>query len=178
MVDFTNPVEVVGRTIYGEARGTGMTGMHRVGNVIVDRARNPRWWGNTPLDVCLDPWQFSTWDARLPGQPEDANYLATINATTEDGWFAIAMHLAEQAIAGTLSDLTQNADSYYAIRIAAPSWTKRATHTMSDGWHSFWRVELGAPQSGLPKARNIGFSTPAAARVAPPDTIPDFGATA
>ena len=40
--DPLTPLSVVARTIWGEARGDGVPGMHAVANVIANRVRNPR----------------------------------------------------------------------------------------------------------------------------------------
>ena len=51
---------IVALTILGEARGEGKRGMYAVGCVIQKRASERNL---TPAKVCLQPWQFSIWNA-------------------------------------------------------------------------------------------------------------------
>lgn len=126
---------VVARTLWGEARGTGAAGMTHVANVICNRVAKPGWWGRDFTSVCLAPYQFSCW---LETDPNRAKLEAV---TEEDPWFAIAMGIADKAIAGTLPDATGGADSYYALSMKhPPAWSRLALRTFSDGWHVFYRT--------------------------------------
>jgi hypothetical protein len=54
--------QVVGLTLFGEARGEPVEGRIAVANVIRNRVvAQRRTFGLTPRDVCLKPWQFSCW---------------------------------------------------------------------------------------------------------------------
>ena len=44
-------VFVLGRTIYGEARGEDDETKKAVANVVMNRVKNPRWWGKTVKEV-------------------------------------------------------------------------------------------------------------------------------
>ena len=52
---------IVALTILGEARGEGKVGMYAVGCVIQKRVFIRKF--STPAKVCLEPWQFSVWNA-------------------------------------------------------------------------------------------------------------------
>lgn len=142
-----DPRAVLAGTVWGEARGGGRAAMEDVASVVLNRVRHPTWWGHDVLSVCLDPWQFSCWNGRLPGQPLDPNFPKTIAATPADPSFALALAVADDALAGRLVDHTLGADSYFAIGITPPDWTARATHTVDRWQHSFWRVMRPAPGS-------------------------------
>ena len=164
-MDTSDPVDVLSRTLWGEARSTGASGMRNVASVVLNRAAHPRWWGNGVISVCLEPYQFSCWLASDP----NCEKLKQVTSQS-DPWFTIAIGIANSAISGKLIDQTVGADSYYALSMPhAPSWVSRATHTYSDGWHSFWRVELAAP-SGQPESPNTGSAT------VPPKSSPDTSA--
>jgi cell wall hydrolase len=60
-------------TVLGEARGEALIVQVGVAWCVVARVlaarRNPGrygWWGSTPGEVCLKPWQFSCWNADSP----------------------------------------------------------------------------------------------------------------
>jgi len=130
--------EVLARTAWGENRGGGEAGMSSVLNVIMNRANNPRWWGNSPRSVCLKPYQFSCW---LPGPDNDAMLAVTLNDPT----FATAYELAQRALAGALPDATENADSYYAVGTPMPEWARVGTFTVEIANQLFYRTELPPP---------------------------------
>lgn len=160
MIDFTSPADILARTLWGEGRGTGKAGMARIASVILNRAAHPRWWGHDVLSVCLDPWQFSTWNPHTVGAEPDPNYRATVAVTADDGWFLIAQGIAADALAGRLPDTSMGGDSYYALSMKTPPpWAARARHTVSDGWHWFGAVELPAP-SGEPEAACVSVAAP------------------
>jgi N-acetylmuramoyl-L-alanine amidase len=146
MSDTSQAADVLARTLWGEARGCGAAGMRNVSMVIMNRVKHPRWWGHDIVSVCLDPEQFSCWNANDPNLPK----LKAV--TTEDPAFRLALTVAQAAIAGTVTDITKDADSYYAVTMRTPpAWAARATRTVTDGWHWFCRVELPA-ESGQPEA--------------------------
>ena len=52
-------VEVLARTLYGEARNQGSAGLCAVANVVLNRANHmPRRYGALITNVCLKAWQF------------------------------------------------------------------------------------------------------------------------
>lgn len=138
-MDKSDPVDILARTIWGEARGDGRVGMTAVANVIVNRANNPRWWGQDISTCCLAPWQFSCWNEN------DPNLAKLESVTGADPQFVTALAIAQEAVAGKLADTTLGADSYYAIGSSTPSWVATATPTCHIIHHAFFRTELPAP---------------------------------
>jgi N-acetylmuramoyl-L-alanine amidase len=137
MFDF-NPrdLDILARTLHGEARGEPTDGQIAVAWVIRNRASRARFAGDLACragateKVCLAPWQFSCWNK---GDPNRALLL------TAD----IPAHAAQLAVAGgvlegTIPDPTGGADHYYTE--AAPVW--------AGVWPPSWAA-------GMPK-RTIG----------------------
>lgn len=60
--------QLMGLTIYGEARGESRAGRVAIGSVILERVEHRNWDGNTIQEVCLKPYQFSCF------LPNDPNY--------------------------------------------------------------------------------------------------------
>ena len=137
--DLTDPRQVLSRTLYGEARGQGQSAIEAVCSIILNRARNPRWWGKSIVDVCLKPYQFSCW---LEDDPNHAKLLAVTDA---DAAFQECLAVADLALGGTLPDATGNCDSYFDISIPPPSWARGKTPTLVLGSLRFYRLELAAP---------------------------------
>jgi len=59
--------QLMGLTIYAEARGEGREGRVAVGTVILERVDHRKWDGETVQEVCLWPLQFSCFN------PHDKN---------------------------------------------------------------------------------------------------------
>ena len=125
-------VDIVARTIWGEARGEGDTGMQAVADVIVNRVANPGWWGTDFISVCLAPSQFSCWNAG------DPNATLAASVTADDPAFADALQIASAAVAGTLPDITGGATSYFNPAGGIPSWAASMTETAQIGHHVFY----------------------------------------
>lgn len=130
--------EVIARTLWAEARGEGRTGMLAVACVIQNRARHPRWWGGTPVSVCLKPYQFSCW------LPDDPNRQKLLAVTQTDSAFQAALSIADALLAGRLTDVTNGADHYHSVGVA-PAWSDGKTPVATIGNHRFFRLELPPP---------------------------------
>ncbi|MCM8738273.1 cell wall hydrolase [Azospirillum sp. A1-3] len=127
--------EVIARTLWGEARGEGRNGMAAVACVIQNRARNPRWWGNSPAAVCLKPYQFSCWLA------DDPNRTKLLAVTDRDSSYRAALELADSLLSGRLVDVTNGADHYHTAGVT-PAWSGGKKPVVVIGNHRFFRLEL------------------------------------
>lgn len=135
-------VDILARTIFGEARGEGVAGMEAVAAVIMNRVNadlgkdgKPDWWGEGVEGVCRKPWQFSCWN------PNDPNLDKLLSVTSKDPWFAHAIEIAKRAVKGDLPDPTGGADHYCRDEVAPhTSWTAGRTPTARIGRHWFYRL--------------------------------------
>jgi spore germination cell wall hydrolase CwlJ-like protein len=130
-----DPIDILARTIWGEARGEPPGGMEAVAAVVLNRAAHPRWWGHDIAGVCLCPRQFSCWNADDPNRPK----LEAV--TGADPAFTHALVIADRAVRGQLADPTHGADSYADLRACAPDWADPAKITARIGNHTFFRLE-------------------------------------
>lgn len=127
-------VEVMARTIYGEARGEGLPGMVAVAQVIINRSTDDRHrYGSGIVNVCLKRWQFSCWNDGELNLPILMAPLADI---------APARIIAALAVDGLLIDNTNGSNLYHAAGMAVyPYWATaggvfRRQHV---GNHIFYR---------------------------------------
>ena len=116
-------IDYMARTMWGEARGEGATGMRAVGHVIMNRVKAGSWYGATPKDVVLKKWQFSCWNADDPNRPK------LLAVTTADSNFALAQSLAKAIYA-----------NYLALGSVSkvPSWASKMTQVAEIGNHTFY----------------------------------------
>lgn len=131
-----DPVDIVARTVWGEARNQGRAGMEAVAAIIRNRVRAPRWWGRDWISVCRKPYQFSCW------LEDDINLPKLLAVDDRDPEFKIALEVAESALDDTLVDPTGGADSYFAVGTRRPKWATEVRHVATIGAHAFYCVEL------------------------------------
>jgi len=129
-------VDVLARTVYGEARGESVRGREAVACVVMNRvaraaAQGGWWWGSTVAEVCRRPWQFSCWNA------DDPNRSAIERADEKDREFAVCLRIARRAVAGALADQTRGATHYHAHG-ATPPWAAGREPSAVIGRHKFY----------------------------------------
>lgn len=134
--DRESDIDILARTLYGEARGERLAGITAVACVVVNRVRVAQrrgrfWWGNTVAGVCRKPWQFSCWNRGDPNR-------ALIEAVDEtDPVFRQCLNTARRAVAGTLADVTDGATHYHALGIV-PAWARGRDPCVAVGRHLFY----------------------------------------
>ena len=114
-------MEIVARTIYGEARSDGEEGMTAVAWVIRNRYHlGPLGgFGIGWIGVCKQRNQFQCWS--VPGK----NQNAMLDADNTDSAFQTAVTVASAVMGGAVADPTGGALFYYDHSIAEPaSWVK------------------------------------------------------
>lgn len=126
--------DTLARTIWGEARGEGSIGMQAVAAVIMNRLQISKekgkfWWGNSLIEICQKPYQFSCWNR------DDPNYRKVLNVDRRDKAFAKACDIARVC----LPDPTNGATHYHARGIY-PFWSRHQNPTATIGNHIFYRI--------------------------------------
>ncbi len=135
-MELQGAIDILSRTVYGEARNQGDNGMAAVAWVVRNRADHPRWWGQDIASVCICPWQFSCWNKA------DPNRVIIQNIDERDSIFRTASEISRSVVEGRIADPTNGADSYFAVASDAPDWAASAIFTVKIGAHCFYRVEL------------------------------------
>jgi len=147
-------IDILARTLWGEARGEPDEGVEAVAAVILnrraaardylakrpDRSRHPLFGSGALAAVCLaNPearWrQFSCWNTGDPNR-------AKLEKVTEvgDARFRFCLDVARRAVAGSVVDKTGGATHYHDRRIADPTWTVGAIFTVEIGHHRFYKA--------------------------------------
>ena len=128
-------IDVLARTIFGEARGEPFDGQVAVAWSIKNRADKPGpdWWGDSITEVCLKARQYSAWN------PNDPNRKKLEVASVGNPHFLRARGIACLVLNGDLPDPTGGATHYYADYIPAPKWAKGRTPTVKIGVHKFFK---------------------------------------
>lgn len=129
-------IDILAKTIYGEARGESVAGMEAVASVILNRLdyakrRGWYWWGNNIIEICRKPWQFSCWNK------SDVNYRVITTVADSDVSFCICKRIAHRAISGVLEDTTRRA-THYHTRNVRPRWSIGKIPCAEIGSHLFY----------------------------------------
>lgn len=131
-------VDVLARTLWGEARGEGTAGLQAVANVVLNRVavaerKGKFWWGNNIIQVCQKPYQFSCWNRSDPS-------FRKLQAVDERNlYFATSLRLARRATVGALPDLTNGATHYHADYVS-PYWAAGEAPCARIGRHIFYKL--------------------------------------
>ena len=131
-------VEILARTIYGEARGESNDGRIAIANVVVNRVyaatdfgTSDRW-GWSVAEVCLRQREFECWNE------ESEQRRTVIRAVIGDLAFFECWEIAHRACLGFLHDVTMGADHYW-LAGKTPPWTHDAVPTVEIGRMLFYR---------------------------------------
>ena len=131
-------IDTLARTLWGEARGEGAAGMEAVAAVIVNRLRISRekgtlWWGNSMIQICQKPFQFSCWNK------DDPNYAKLLAISADSPEFVTATRIARRAVLNLLPDPTGGATHYHAAG-SSPYWVGNEKPVAVVGRHIFYRI--------------------------------------
>lgn len=131
-------VDVLAKTIYGEARGESITGMEAIASVVLNRVAFSKqrmskkyWWGNNIIDVCQKSFQFSCWNL------DDVNLGIIKNIKPDDKIFEICKRISMRAVSGILKDNTNGATHYHTKNIN-PNWAIGKMPSAKIGSHVFY----------------------------------------
>lgn len=139
--------QLMGLTIYGEARGECDEGKIAVGSIILERVDHRDWDGKTIREVCLMPFQFSCY------LPNDPNFTALkCIAQNWQSTFIRSMdlqdcyHTACDLIAGRIPrtpEIVHNHATQYlttALRKTkqCPAWVSKSKLVAVIGHHEFY----------------------------------------
>lgn len=139
----TDDIDILARTIYGEARGeyggqAGMASLVAVGNVVMNRLIAGGRYGKTIQEVCQKPWQFSCWNEG------DPNRGIIIREDIDNPVFLVCLEVATKVSQRHWPDLTKGSDHYHASTMPLyPPWAKRIKPKVYIGKHLFYQLGKG-----------------------------------
>jgi len=130
-------VDILARTLFGEARGEKVRGLEAVACVVLNRVekaikRGGYWWGNDVETVCLRPWQFSCWNVT------DPNREKLLGVDRSNKTFATCLRVARRALFGGVKDPTDGATHYHRSGLL-PAWARHHIPCAEVGNHVFYR---------------------------------------
>lgn len=134
-------IEILARTLYGEARGEyykqsgGLGSFIAVGNVVINRLMQRTWFGSSVIEVCKKPWQFSCWN------PKDPNFKVVSQDRLTDSLFNFCKKVAVGLLMKNWPDLTKGSDHYHSVNIEGlPKWAVNQRPQIQIGQHVFYKL--------------------------------------
>ncbi|UJW76791.1 cell wall hydrolase [Rhizobium sp. SL42] len=127
---------ILARTIYGEARSESEMGRQAVAEVILNRKASHRY-PDSIIEVCLQPSQFSCWNASDPNRSQIINLQPGA-----DKHFDECLVVARDALAGKINHLTDAVLHYHSTSIGSPDWVRKSPNAFMErkiGRHLFYR---------------------------------------
>lgn len=129
-------LDVLTRTIWGEARGESPEGRIAVGWSVRNRVydgKSKSWWGEGYRGVCTAKWQYSSWNANDP----NSAYLLGKKPIPQKEYDMCKV--AALAVLDGVKDPTGGATHYYASSMKTPpAWATKANLTAVIGNHRFF----------------------------------------
>jgi spore germination cell wall hydrolase CwlJ-like protein len=139
----SHEVDVLARTVWGEARGESDAGKIGVASVIRNRVRSPGF-PKTYADVCLQKepgnssvYEFSAWDVSGP------NRAKMLSVTSADPVFVRCLQIAAGVMGGSIADNTGGATFYHDTSIGSGGFFSRLEKTVQIGRLIFFREGTG-----------------------------------
>lgn len=139
-------LDILARTIFGEARGETRTGKEAVAAVVINRIKSNKKHligyisvGKAQLaniaETCLKPYQFSCWLKNDPNRP------LLEKVTLDNAVFRECFEIADLAIKGQLEDMTEGATHYFNPKACKmPKWAVGKKPLYVCGHHLFYRI--------------------------------------
>lgn len=126
-------IDILARTVWGEARGEDLNGKIAVAHVPFNRMEYRHWSaGETIADTCQRRAQFSCWLPRDPNRP------LLDDVTLDDEAFQECMFAALAVALGYEGDPTGGA-THYHTKSVHPHWAEGQTPCAEIGNHRFYR---------------------------------------
>lgn len=123
-------VELLARTMWGEARNQGDTGMEAVCRVILNRQGTKDKW-ETIEAVITDPKQFSVWNQHNVNNSKARKVF-------HNKQYKRALQIARTCLYRSHEDITEGATHYHASYVN-PSWARKLEKTVVIGDHIFYK---------------------------------------
>src|SRR3990167_11215599 len=109
MILFTpGDVDILARTIYGEAEGESRQGKIAVAHTVLNRVKDGVRWSRVVAAVCMQPRQYSCWN----NESRRVHILLTVTDRS-DGIFKECRDLALGTLSGSYPDPTNGANHYF-----------------------------------------------------------------
>ena len=124
-------LDTAARTVWGEARGEDYEGQVAVAHVLLNRVKARHRREHTLSGVCLEPFQFSTWNENDPNRDK------LMRLGPHDRAYMVAYRAVLDAVLDLEDDQTLGATHYHALGVS-PNWAVGEEPSAVIGRHLFY----------------------------------------
>ena len=121
-------------TILAEARGEGNAGMYAVACVIQQRSCERK---KTPAQICLQPWQFSIWNAGKGKVKKESELYYLWKSPSMSYARELARHVCKGH--GLAREVIGHANHYCTLK-TNNKWTRKSKPVKIIGNHKFFKL--------------------------------------
>lgn len=126
--------------VWREARGELHQAKVAVCYSVLNRVKNPKWWGTSLGAVIAKKWQYSSMAA--PGDPNLIQYPLPHDLSFQDTMLAV-----NAVVTGGEKNPVEGADSYYDVSIPPPKWAKPEQFVRQVGAFRFFNTDGDMPEN-------------------------------
>ena len=131
-------IDIMARTIWGEARGETLSVKNAIASVILNRYKISQeykdyWGGSTIAEICQETHQFSCWNEN------DMSYEKLMAVDVDDKCFAECKRIASRAVRGLLPDVVSGAEHFHTVSVQ-PRWAENYISVEHIGSHLFYKL--------------------------------------
>lgn len=130
---------LLGMLVYGEARNAPDYIQEMIARTVYSRSGKGKWWGNTPREVILKPWQYSCFNPNDPNRAKMLNPSAYEPVSVWERCYSSAQRASAQATSGT--GPSSGATHFYTCSVSkgkesrtSPSWADGINPVASHEW--------------------------------------------
>lgn len=140
-------IDVLARTLLGEAKANNVDDAIAIACVVVNRIVLPNWPDDAEA-VCFQPFQFSCWNTN------DPNRARIMKAVSRPGsWFEKCIEIATAAVDRKLPDPTKRSTHYHTPAVK-PAWSKKKKPVYETAGHRFFNDIDTPPPATATEALN------------------------
>lgn len=129
----TSDIFYLALVVWRESRGEGSECMTAVAFSIMNRVKNPKWWGKDVTSVVTKKWQYSSMT--------DPNDRQLTTWPGLDPWWEQALQIASDVYDEKVPNPVPGADSYFDISIPNPNWATADKFVKQVGRIKFYNLD-------------------------------------
>ena len=128
--------------IWREARGESTVGKIAVAHSVMNRVKNPKWWGSSVMEVIFKNFQYSS-----VTDPKDKQLTTW---PPKNVLWNECKNIAMGVICGEIENPVLGADSYHDISIKSPYWAEPGMFVRQVGRLKLYNVDRDYEVENLP----------------------------
>ena len=128
-------IEILAKTIYGEARKETHDVRLAIAWTILNRVRSKNWRGESVVDVCQYPFDYPSWH-------KEKELLLSLKKENGDKQYLLIYQMIESLADGKYTDPTNGCTTYCLHTKRMPKWTVPLEAEVKIGRYLFFKLNV------------------------------------